>query len=396
MAEAAGHEEALPRGQLQLLSNGCAAAGEHRGGALAALLESTGPHSSYSSAVSSALPSPGSSWMTSRPTTQDLALSSPARRDADAVEGRLVCKLARLRDELSTKLDKVERSFESSLERVEQRLSMQVDLQAKLDRKLAELRGGLTGLSEETRLQIKRMDAGEARFWEFKRELEDEIRTKMVDIVQEQQAALSKMRHTLGNHEDVAGKLDARSRRLEEAVADLNARGVDSTVKQAFGELHGRLEGLEALYRHLSTSDRGGSALPYGTPADELEDKVISMHKRGVDQDMALERLQDALHQYASELKEQQVVLGTVRAQVQRAEDLQQGLSEQVRREVDAKLQPALKELQEQGSRHSRQAEALDSLKQWAKAVDGALEDMITGDRPDELTQIIGEAPPQR
>merc|ERR1719465_3345 len=67
------------------------------------------------------------------------------------------------------------------LTRVDSKMVLMETLQPKLDHRLAELSGTYKGLSEEMQTQIRRIDGMETRLWEWRHQLEEEIRGRLAE-----------------------------------------------------------------------------------------------------------------------------------------------------------------------------------------------------------------------
>jgi len=175
--------------------------------------------------------------------------------------------MARLREEMFQKLSDAERALEASIEKAEQRVSSQVDAQRKLEQKIAEVRGGLTGLSEEVQPLMKRIEQADTRFWDFRRSLEDEVRSNLSYLMTEQQSTSEKLRAlreeaTASQQQQQQSAEEPRLKRLEEALAELAAAALPrpgsppaaaasspALLEEAMVELNSRIEAVASSCR---------------------------------------------------------------------------------------------------------------------------------------------------
>lgn len=117
-----------------------------------------------------ASPSPGA-----RP-HESAFIASVVRRELQAAEAKLSGQIARVHDDLAAVMDRTDRLREAAIQRLEQRVLSHEGLQFQLDRKISELNGAFRGLAEEMQLQFRRSDAVEARYREFRQQLEEDFR----------------------------------------------------------------------------------------------------------------------------------------------------------------------------------------------------------------------------
>jgi len=88
-------------------------------------------------------------------------------------------------------------------------------LQPKLDHRLAELSGTYKGLSQEMQAQIRRIDGMETRLWEWRHQLEEEIRGKLVSA----DVSLLRVQNGLRTNDKAIQQQDERMQMLEQHLA---------------------------------------------------------------------------------------------------------------------------------------------------------------------------------
>jgi len=158
------------------------------------------------------------------------------RRQVEGVEEKLGGQITRVQQH-------GDRLREAALARVEAKLGNLEALQPKLDRKLAELSGNYKGLSDEMQAQIRRIDQMDSRLWEWRHQMEEEVRGKFTEVEQGHQQVASQVRLASATAEDAAKQMQNRFRRLEALV---EARlGISEDVNQSLVALDSRLQELE-------------------------------------------------------------------------------------------------------------------------------------------------------
>ena len=105
-----------------------------------------------------------------------------AQMDLDGAEARWGSQLMRFEESHALALRKVERLHEAELQRLDQRVTAGETVHSRLDRRVSELSGTLKGVTDEAQWQVRRADASEARFWEMRHSLEQELRTKFGEL----------------------------------------------------------------------------------------------------------------------------------------------------------------------------------------------------------------------
>merc|ERR1712232_831242 len=120
---------------------------------------------------------------------------------------------------------------------------------------MGELGGMHGGLTDEVHAQLKRVDAGDTRIWDFRRQVEEQCRVLCAEAQEKNRIAVSTKSRELGDqHEDTSRKINLQLRRLEAAMGE-RAREHRENMERAIGELSTRLEAAEEAI-HQDETDR--------------------------------------------------------------------------------------------------------------------------------------------
>merc|ERR1740121_1900261 len=144
---------------------------------------------------------------------QESAILTAVRRQMESMEEKLGGQIVRVQQQ-------GDRLRDAAFSRVDSKMGSMEALQPKLDRKLAELSGNYKGLSDEMQAQIRRIDQMDTRLWEWRHQLDDEVRTKFGEVEQSHQQINSQIRLASATHEDSLKRLNNRLRRLESLVEE--------------------------------------------------------------------------------------------------------------------------------------------------------------------------------
>jgi len=167
---------------------------------------------------------------------QDSAILTAVRRQMEALEDKLSGQIGRVQQQS-------DRLRDAALTRVDSKMVTMEALQPKLDRRIAELSGNYKGLSDEMQAQIRRLDQMDSRLWEWRHQLEEEVRSKFVDIEQNYQRVSSSVRVMSATNEDLLKRHNQRVQRVEGILEER----LQSTEEAHAGlmNLHERLEQVE-------------------------------------------------------------------------------------------------------------------------------------------------------
>merc|ERR1712232_1295122 len=105
--------------------------------------------------------------------------------------------------------------------------------------------GNYKGLSDEMQAQIRRLDQMDSRLWEWRHQLEEEVRNKFVEIERNIQRVSSSMRVMSTTSDDVLKRHHQRVQRLEGVLEERGQSHEDT--QSGLMNLHERLEQLEHM-----------------------------------------------------------------------------------------------------------------------------------------------------
>eukprot|EP00928_Gymnodinium_smaydae_P022563 TRINITY_DN18903_c0_g1_i1.p1 TRINITY_DN18903_c0_g1~~TRINITY_DN18903_c0_g1_i1.p1 ORF type:complete len:701 (-),score=116.34 TRINITY_DN18903_c0_g1_i1:98-2200(-) len=309
-----------------------------------------------------------------------------ASRHAELVEARLNAQLARVRESHAAELSKSERASQVAMQRMDKKLLAHEGQHARIDRRVSELYGGFKGISDEMQDQIRRADAVDARLSEFRHEIEEEIRKKMVDFDGKLDEAMSKCRVRLASNEEVCKKLEAAMRRLE-------ARGdQDTRLDMVAAEVHGRIDQLDEAYQqHHETvaqlliaqpmagcASGGGRVTPPLVAASQLGDVENKVQELAHAVDMLRNKaLGD--EGWDARLQEHDVRIQGLRVKVESLDRHYANFSDRVRQDWESRIDHVHKSLQESHKKHADHAEHLQGLHQRSAHVEQAVEQLRDG-----------------
>jgi hypothetical protein len=167
------------------------------------------------------------------------------RREIELVETRLQAQISRLQETTQMKLDKSYRAQEACNQRLEQRIFTHESSLAKAERKLSEIGGMHKGLTDEVHAQLRRVDAGDSRIWDFRRQVEEQCRSLCEEVHEKNRVALStKSREIVDVHEGATRKTGLHLRRLETLVEE-RAKDHRDVLERSLEEMMTRLEAIE-------------------------------------------------------------------------------------------------------------------------------------------------------
>ena len=99
------------------------------------------------------------------------AVLAAVRRQIEAFEEKVENQISKLQVQ-------GDKSKDTSLSRLEEKVSAAEGLQPRVERRLAELSGNFKGLSDEMQAQIRRVDLLDDRRWEWRHQVEEEMQKK--------------------------------------------------------------------------------------------------------------------------------------------------------------------------------------------------------------------------
>lgn len=275
------------------------------------------------------------------------------RKQMENVEEKLSMQLMR-GQERSDKLQTV------TLTRLDSKIVSLESAQPKMDRRLAELSGNYKGLSEEMQTQIRRIDRVDSQIWEWRHQLEEEIRGKLAEMEQNYQRVASMVQVAQTAQEEINKLTDSRLLEVEEQMAS-HEGGTNENLEF----LHQRLENIEQQQSdEFVVVDRDFS-MPQSAVVDNgpatfdlvhLEGRLADVIKKC---DLVVSEMQE-LH---TKIEIQEVCVKTNRTRVEENEKQTRGLSERVgQSDWNVRLQAAENRISEIDQCRIRQDESIGVL----------------------------------
>eukprot|EP00913_Durusdinium_trenchii_P025178 g23637.t1 len=174
-------------------------------------------------------------------------------------EGGLQNALMGVEERLSAQIARVQqqgdRLREVALSRMDAKVSTVEALQPKFDRRMAELSGSVKGLSDEMQSQLRRVDQIDTKLWDWRHQIEEELRVRLVEVEQSLQQLGSAHRVAKAAAEDSAKKLSMRMLRLEARVLEAHSNTMGYSGGFAFRcqENHGlhHVQHDDAINAHM-------------------------------------------------------------------------------------------------------------------------------------------------
>lgn len=196
---------------------------------------------------------------------QESAILTAVRRLLEALEEKLSGQITRVQQQ-------GDRLRDAAFSRVDAKMGNMEGLQSKFDRKLAELSGNYKGLSDEMQAQIRRIDQMDTRLWEWRHQVEDEVRTKFAEVEQSHQQINSVFRLASATNDDSLKRITSRVRRIEGLVEE--RLSYSDETNQNLVALDTRLQEIEVARIHqltLGTADQMNQALLLQSQANAAE-----------------------------------------------------------------------------------------------------------------------------
>lgn len=290
---------------------------------------------------------------------QDSAILTAVRRQMEALEDKLSGQIQRVQQQS-------DRLRDAALSRVDSKMGTMEAIQPKLDRRLAELSGNYKGLSDEMQAQIRRLDQMDSRLWEWRHQMEEEVRTKFTEIEQAYQKIQSSLRVSSATNDDLHKRHNQRVLRLEGLWEDRQAQHEEAT--QGLLSLHSRLSELEemrnqdvALYNEEAPVTR-----EIKPEVADMPDRASLMHVETRLQDAGnkIDHLIQESHEMATRIEAQEQRLKSLQTRHETKEDQYRELKDRVERtDMDNRLkemQNGLQEMQQSKIEHGEKLELLE------------------------------------
>eukprot|EP00443_Scrippsiella_acuminata_P130702 CAMPEP_0115616104 /NCGR_PEP_ID=MMETSP0272-20121206/22962_1 /TAXON_ID=71861 /ORGANISM="Scrippsiella trochoidea, Strain CCMP3099" /LENGTH=573 /DNA_ID=CAMNT_0003052029 /DNA_START=112 /DNA_END=1830 /DNA_ORIENTATION=- len=236
------------------------------------------------------------------------AILTAIKRQMEAMEEKLGGQIVRVQQQ-------GDRLRDAAFSRVDAKMGTMEALQPRFDRKLAELSGNYKGLSDEMQAQIRRIDQMDTRLWEWRHQLEDEVRSKFSEVEQAHQQMNSSIRLASATNEDSVKRINNRLKRLETMVEE--RLGYSDETNQNLVALDVRLQELESSRIQelaLCTVDP--------TPSTIVSQSDAMDNGTGASMIVMEAKLAELQHKLEMTLKDSQEVQTRVEAQEERLRSL--------------------------------------------------------------------------
>ncbi|OLQ03745.1 hypothetical protein AK812_SmicGene13263 [Symbiodinium microadriaticum] len=287
---------------------------------------------------------------TARGTTSRLRAMTPTAAVKDgALQNQLVNVEERLNAQILRVQQQGDRLRDVALSRMEAKVGAFETLQPKFDRRIAELSGSVKGLSDEMQSQLRRVDQIDSRLWDWRHQLEEEIRGRLSEVEQTLQQTASSQRITKASAEDSAKKMATRLLRIEGVLEEHHANAEDAST--GIVQLHSRLEELEESHqlRHAQHDEA------FGAQAERLRAKEATSHK--------LDVLTQECNDFRSRLEVQEEKSRSMRTMQDTKDEQFRALVDRVEREnFEGRLkalQSRIQEMEESGVQAKEQLQIL-------------------------------------
>jgi len=286
-----------------------------------------------------------------------------------------------LEDKLSGQIGRVQqqsdRLRDAALSRVDSKMVTMEALQPKLDRRLAELSGNYKGLSDEMQAQIRRLDQMDSRLWEWRHQLEEEVRNKFVEVEQNIQRVSSSVRVMSTANDDLQKRHNQRVQRLE-GILDERLQSSEDT-QSGLMSLHERLEQLEqtrlqelALAPVDAAAGRGLSSPRPAFDSAALMDVETRVSDSFAKIDTLIEESRDA----HTRLEAQEERLKSLHTRVESREEHYRWLNDRVERtDWEGRFKEIQAHLQEVDQGRIKQSEEIELISKRLETSDQAAEE---------------------
>lgn len=315
------------------------------------------------------------------------------KRDVEMSENRIRNEINKFRDMVTSSMNKMDKGRETSLQRIEQKISSYEAMQCKIDRKVSELSGAVRGLSDEMQLQIRRADTVDTRLWDFRHQLEENFQRRFAEIDAQSNEIITKSKAVSCNNEDVA-------RQFQIAVAKLDGQ-VQNLLKQ-HDHVDQAIDGFEHRLGQVENAYDGGNCQAPGArlelearqATDEGDERIWHVEQQLQDVGHRIEQFVRQAHSdrgWDARLEEHEVRMNSMRSKLETVEELYQALDERMRSEMESRLQQVQRNIQDIGCRSFDDATRLDTLTARADNIEQVVDAMREGVIP--MGHSSGQSP---
>merc|ERR1719215_1277849 len=307
--------------------------------------------------------------------------------------------MEQLEDRLALQIKSVQEQSdqmrEAGFARYENKLMTIETTQPTLDKKMAEYAGTVRGLSDEMQCQVRRIDQTDARLWEWRHQLEEELRSKLTQIETNSEQVASNFRIAKATSDEAMSQFNKRLLKVE-AVIDERSADVEGT-KGNILMLDSRLKEVEdaecerarttavALYSgEVGGGGGGGSTTRSGLSPTynagfDSQDKltVAALEAQVADTTRKMEQLQGDAHELLTRMESQEERYKSLRTLSDTKDDQIKNLGERFEREnLDFRFKEFQTRFQEMEKNRVQQQEQLELLQQKLEGSVQAHEEM--------------------
>eukprot|EP00931_Biecheleriopsis_adriatica_P107436 TRINITY_DN8177_c0_g1_i1.p1 TRINITY_DN8177_c0_g1~~TRINITY_DN8177_c0_g1_i1.p1 ORF type:complete len:599 (+),score=161.53 TRINITY_DN8177_c0_g1_i1:160-1797(+) len=276
-----------------------------------------------------------------------------------------------LEDKLGTEIRRVQqqgdRLREAAFSRVESKLSAVESLQPKYDRRMAELSGNVKGLSDEMQSQLRRIDQMDSRLWEWRHQLEEELRSRITEVEQAVQQLTSSQRVAKTSNEEALKRLTQRVLRVEGVVDEHHSHAEETN--RGLLQLHSRISELEEghnLHAAHSEEMKSRRALAFeaegesGVAAAAMEGRLAELDLQVKEAVQKLDTLQQESHDLRSRVEMQDEKGKSLRTLHDAKEEQYRSMLDRIEREnLDGRMKVLQAKVQEMETQSVSTAEQL-------------------------------------
>eukprot|EP00812_Abedinium_dasypus_P007916 NODE_200_length_1824_cov_289.295647.p1 GENE.NODE_200_length_1824_cov_289.295647~~NODE_200_length_1824_cov_289.295647.p1 ORF type:complete len:534 (-),score=156.61 NODE_200_length_1824_cov_289.295647:206-1636(-) len=293
------------------------------------------------------------------------------RKQMDGLEDKVTGHVARIQQQS-------DRLRDAALARVDSKMSTMETLQPKLDRRLAELSGNYKGISDEMQAQIRRIDQMESRLWEWRHQLEEEIRGKFAETEQNFQRVAASVRIANASNEDALKRHAARVLRAEDRLAahdDATRSLMD--LHQQVADLEDRNQAQEALMSIESRDLMPPASRDLGPDSGGADRATVAaLEARLHDIAQKMEHMVEESHDIHTRVEVHEERLKTFRTLCEDQESRYRALSDRVERsDWDGRLKELQHSTQLTDQQRSEQTDQIDLLRKKVFANETAFEE---------------------
>jgi len=321
---------------------------------------------------------PGSArgQLTFGPTTkvaQDSFILTNMRRQMETLEDKLSGQMNRVQQQ-------TDRLCDAALNRVDSKMSALEALQPKLDRRLAELSGSCKATSDEMNHQIRRVEAVESKLWEWRHQLEEEMRHKIAELDKGLQQVSSGLRVHSSSTEDVHKRHNQRLINMEQRLEDRAAHEEDHN--QSLLNLHHRLSQMEELRSHETAlclsevhTQRGIQQPDMLDTSDKADNTKIEM--RFADTSLKIDRVQQESHDLHTRVEHHEERLKQLRTLVENKDENHRWLRDRVERtDWEGRFKEIQNQINDMNSSRHEHNEKLELMRRKVQDQEGRHEEL--------------------